>query len=129
MDLQIFRIRHANAALLASTTVSQPGLTSWVCLTGQLAIQVTGDATVLSYLVERSSMDPHDPAGHNAAPADSQVITGSPVQGMTPEAFYEPGVGWWRIRVTDIQGGDALLTISGFHGDGDGVLPGVPVRQ
>lgn len=95
-------------------TLSAPGVTDWVCLANNIAVQITGTATSITALVERSTKNPADAA--NAAPADAP-ITGSPVAGIQPVPYLEPGVAWWRVNVTAVAGGDAVIALSGTAGE------------
>ena len=126
MGLQTIRIRHLNAVVVASTVATSIGVTDWACYTGEIAVQVTGSAQHIAIRVERSALDPDGPDGANPAPADGVgiEIEGSPVGGIAPVMYMEPGVGWWRLVVTELVGGSALLTTSGHYGGDNGNLPG-----
>lgn len=92
-------------------TLTDPGSTDWVALSGQVAVQATGTATSFTGVVERSARDPLD--GADPAPAGDAPLSGDISAGLPPELYAEPGVGWWRVRVTTLQGGTATVAISG----------------
>ena len=92
-------------------TLAQTGPTDWVALCDGVAVQVTGPATSFTGVVERSAHDPADAAA--PAPADAAPVSGNPAAGMVANSYAEPGVAWWRVRVTAIGGGAATVAISG----------------
>lgn len=94
--------------------LSAPGVTDWVCLANNIAVQITGTATSITALVERSTQNPA--AAANPATVDAP-ITGSPLAGIQPTPYLEPGVAWWRVNVTAVAGGDALIALSGTAGE------------
>lgn len=87
-----------------------PGATDWVRIKDKLAVQITGTATDVTILVERSTRAPDDPAGLNTAVVDT--LTGNPATGLAPAGFDEPGLAWWRARATGITGGEVTIAIS-----------------
>lgn len=87
--------------------------TTWLGLTGELAVQVTGDASAITLLVERSTRQPTRTVQPNTVPA-GEPITGDPSAGIQPRAYIEPGVGWWRVRCVEISGGAAVVAINGI---------------
>jgi len=95
-------------------TLNAAGVTDWVCLSSNVSVQITGTATAITAIVERSTRNPV--VGANAAPASDAPITGSPVAGMSPIPYAEPGVAWWRVRVTDVNG-DVVIALSGTAGE------------
>lgn len=75
-----------------------------------------GTATSFTGVIERSAVDPNSPVANplsGVTPADSTGLTGNLTTGITPNVYREPGVGWWRIRVTACSGGSANTSISG----------------
>lgn len=82
----------------------------------ELAVQITGVATAITAIVERhpylNSVAP-DPASPNWAPADANAISGDPATGMVPTSYFEPGFGWWRVRVTVLTGASATVSMTG----------------
>jgi hypothetical protein len=99
---------------LEETLTAANQSTEWLRLSGQLAIQITGTATAVSVQVERSTRDPQT-LTPNTAPA-GDVITGNPATGMQPKAYAEPGVAWWRAKLTAITGADCTVAINGIGG-------------
>lgn len=95
-------------------TLNAAGVTDWVCLSSNVSVQITGVATAITAIVERSTRNPAEAA--NPAPAD-EPITGNPFEGMVPSPYVEPGVAWWRVRVTDITGGEAVIALCGTAGE------------
>ena len=128
MDIYTIRTRYQNTVAIVTGTTDQTGATEWSCFTGRVAVQITGTGTGISVRVERSSLDPQGQLGANPAPADSPgvEITGNPSTGISPVAYLEPAVGWWRLVVTAIQG-TVTLTMSGHHGSSASHLPGTPL--
>lgn len=124
-DLFTIRVRYQNAAIIATSDVATTGVTDWICLTGQVVVQITGTATAISVRVERSSLCPDSESGPNPAPADGPgiEISGNASTGIAPVVYVEPAVGWWRLVVTSIAG-SANLSISGFYGGSNATLPG-----
>jgi hypothetical protein len=97
----------------ATETFTATGETDWVKLYGELVVQLTGAATVVSAQVERSVVDPGED-GSTADPAPAgDAITGNPSTGIQPAAYLEPGVGWWRVKVTALTGTPLRVAISG----------------
>ena len=87
--------------------------TSWIGLTGQLAVQITGDATAVKLQVERSTRRPTRNGQPNTAPAGDPII-GNPAAGIQTCAYMEPGIAWWRVRCVSIDGGAAVVVITGI---------------
>lgn len=74
-------------------------------------IAVSGTATSVVFVVERSSRDPgSDPAW---SPAQDDAITGNPSTGIAPLQFREPATGFWRVRFTTLSGGTAKISMVG----------------
>lgn len=88
-------------------------VTDWVLCQKDIAVQLTGPSTVVTAVVERSTINPA--LGANPAPLDSTNLTGNPTTGINVNQFYEPGAAWWRVRVTALTGTavDVALTTSG----------------
>lgn len=90
------------------------GETDWVCLTGDVALQVTGAATAVTVQLQRSTKDPTVAA--NPVTVD-EVVTGNPSTGIKPVAYLEPGVAWWRGKVTALIGASVQISICGTAGE------------
>lgn len=106
-------IKRIGSRVEASTTFlgadSPPGgSTSWVRLTESLAVQITGDASLVTATVERST----SANGGNAC-AVGDDLTGDLTDQGIAEGYTEPGVAWWRVTVSAIADGDALVVVSG----------------
>lgn len=101
--------------------LDEAGSTDWIALSGQLAVQITGAASNLVYVVERSATDPNGDLGAHPAPADAAPLKGDPTLGMSPQGYFEPGTAWWRVNVSSFDGGPILVAISGTSA-GDTVL-------
>ncbi len=82
----------------------------------QLIGQVSGDATDIVVLPERSATDPDGPFGPTWAPAPTYAdgFTGDLSAGIAGIVFTEPGVGWWRLRGATVTGGDCSAALSGL---------------
>lgn len=93
--------------VLTNTGVTQP-----VRLQGQVVVQVSGTATSVSAIVEHCTRDPASTEA-NWAPADDTAFSGDLSAGMAPRPYAEPAVGWWRVRVSSISGGDCKVSIIG----------------
>lgn len=116
-----FKNRAGSRSISTITTLEGTGSTEWVCLTGQLAVQITGSASALTYMVERSVTDPNGNMGAHAAPADDAPLKGEPILGMSPQGYFEPGCAWWRVTISSMSGGPLLVAISGTKA-GDPIL-------
>jgi hypothetical protein len=90
------------------------GATDWVRVRDKLAIQITGAATGLTVLVERSTRDPASAEGANIAVVET--LTGNLVNGLAPVGYDEPGDAWWRARATVVTGGQAVIAVNGVWG-------------
>jgi hypothetical protein len=93
---------------------SAPFTTDWQRFIGSdIVIALTGTATSVTVTVERSPTDPSSPAGALTSPADSAGFTGNLSTGIPPNIYTESGVGWWRVNVTAISGGNCTASMSG----------------
>lgn len=90
-----------------------PTSTPPVRLAGQVAVQITGTATAITAAIERSVVDPGADGSTGAWAPARAPITGNPSTGIEVLAFYEPGVAWWRVRVTAMTGAAAAVALSG----------------
>lgn len=96
--------------LKAQETFDATGETDWIKFTDELSVQLTGDATAVTAVVERSTDDPTGDA--NPAPVGEE-ITGDLTDGIAPLAYDEPGASWWRVKITALSGGDVEVTLLG----------------
>jgi hypothetical protein len=95
-----------NQVLTSGTDISD-----WVSCQKDIAIQVTGPATNVIAVVERSTIDPSNGTA-NPAPISSDNITGNPSTGITVGQYYEPGSAWWRVRLTTLTGPSVNVSIT-----------------
>ena len=97
------------------TTASAVFATDWIKFVDcNLVAQLDGTATSVVAVVERSATDPAGQYGAHAAPADATGFTGDLTAGIAPNEYVEPGVGWWRINVTTVTGGECTASLSGI---------------
>ncbi|MBO9710676.1 MAG: hypothetical protein J7521_20940 [Caulobacter sp.] len=101
------------AATVEEVLAAAGDTTSWVGLHGQLAVQITGDASQITLQVERSTRRPTRTVEPNTAPA-GEPISGDPSAGIQTCAYTEPGIAWWRVRCVSIEGGSAVVAINGL---------------
>lgn len=104
-----FEIEYQGVTLF-DQTLSGLGSTDPVRLHGNVAVQVTGSATAIDAIVERSTRDSANP---NWAPAEDTHITGNPSTGIVVRGYAEPAAGYWRVRVVTLTGGDVTISVSG----------------
>ncbi len=98
----------------ARATLTAAGeATPWKHYRSTLAVQVTGAATNVVLVVERSTLDPQK--GSPDAVVVEQ-ITGSAVAGIAPRGYDEPASAWWRVRAVTLAGGPVKAVVSGVWG-------------
>lgn len=97
--------------LTLTDSFAAPGATDWLRVWGDLAVQITGEADSFTAQVERSAVDPDAEDGADPSPV-GEAMSGDPAT-VEPAGFYEPGAAWWRVTVSDVQGGDIRVAISG----------------
>lgn len=81
-------------------------------LQGTVTVQVSGTATDLVAVVERSSRNPGS-GDENWAPVEEEPFAGDLSAGMSPREYAEPAIGWWRVRVPTLTGGHIKVSIVG----------------
>jgi hypothetical protein len=111
--ISCFKSNLPNCFVSAQTTTRIVGAGEWICLSGRVALQVTGDAQSCQVQVERSTNDPLVRA--NNAPVDLP-IKGNPSEGILVEGYYEPAVAWWRVVIQEVSGGEIIVDLSGGMG-------------
>jgi len=74
-------------------------------------VQLSGTATAITAIVERSTRDPAVDA--NWAPVEADPITGDLTDGIPPKRYWEPGIAFWRIRFTTMTGGSVQISMLG----------------
>ncbi len=85
-------------------------VSDWVLCQGDIAIQVTGTATAVSFIVERSTRNPSDTP--NPAPVATDPVTGNPSTGVNVLSYVEPGVAYWRVRITAMTGSNVDVSFA-----------------
>ncbi|PZR37161.1 hypothetical protein [Caulobacter segnis] len=102
------------ARTLEHTFTAANQVSDWACLTGELAVQITGPATSIEVQIERSTRNPllgaPAPAA-NIAPAGPSIVAAPAT--FSPQPYLEPGVAWWRARCVAITGASAVVAING----------------
>jgi hypothetical protein len=93
-------------------SLSSVGSSDYAYLQGLVTVQLSGDATSLTAVVERSSQDPAG-ANVNWAPAEDSPFSGNLANGMSPRQYTEPATGYWRVRIASIAGGSCKVSIIG----------------
>lgn len=93
-------------------TLTATGQTDPVRLQGRVKVQLSGSATSLTAIVEHATRDPGS-AEANWAPVEDDPFTGDLSAGMSPRPYDDPAIGWWRVRVTAISGGNCKISIIG----------------
>ena len=96
----------------AADSFAAAGATDAVSFVGTgIIVQFGGNATAMTAVLERSATDPA------VAPSWSTIdtFTGAPAS-LTPNSYDETGVGWWRVRLTNLSGGAATVALSGRRG-------------
>ncbi len=78
-----------------------------------IVAQVSGTATSVVAVIERSATNPDTDEDYTVAPADLTGLTGDLTTGVPPNIYTEPGVGWWRVNVTTNSGGSCTASLSG----------------
>jgi hypothetical protein len=116
MQIFQFKNRNYNRTVNCLQTFEEAGVTDWAPLSGKIAVQVTGSASAVSFIVERSVSDPAGPMGANPAPVEETETKGDPTSGMSPSGYFEPSTAWWRVRVINVADGSVLVALSGALG-------------
>lgn len=92
----------------------ETGAMPWTLFEGtNVAVGLSGTATSVTAVIERSGRDPSGPSGASSAPADTTGLTGNLATGVPANIYEEPGVGWWRVNITASSGGTVLASLSG----------------
>lgn len=102
-------------ATIINNLTESGDVTEWALVAGKLAVQITGTASAVTAVVERSTFDPGETA--NTVVVDNEPITGNPSTGIFPVVYEEPGAAWWRVRLTALTGGMVNVSISGKAAD------------
>lgn len=90
-----------------------PGTTGpEIRFSGGVTVQIAGTATNIVAIVERASQDPGS-GNEDWAPVEAETFSGNLSLGLPPRAYLEPADGWWRVRVTNLTGGHARVSIVG----------------
>lgn len=94
--------------LMSATGSTDPAIR----LQGTVVVQLSGTATDIVAIVERSSRDPGS-AQVNWAPAEDDTFSGDLSAGIAPRAYTDPAIGFWRVRITTLTGGTCKVSIIG----------------
>lgn len=106
------KVGRSRVFLVGTQTLTSPtSATDALLFKGAVAIQITGPATAVTVVVERSTSDPA--SGANWAPADADAVTGNPSTGVPVQAYLEPAAAWWRVRLTAMTGASVTISLSG----------------
>lgn len=116
MQIQQFKTHSGFHTLNGVQTLTTTGATDWLLMSSYIAVQLSGPATSVTFVVERSVTDPNGPTGAMPVNADDAPIQGNPSTGLAPVCFLEPSSAWWRVRVTAITGAQVTVAISGTEG-------------
>lgn len=102
----------ASDYLHASASFNAPGSTDPVRLAKDIVVQISGTATSVDAVFERSVTDPNASA-NNWAPAEDEHFTGDLTVGVAARQYFEPIQGFYRFRIIAISGGTAIVSIIG----------------
>lgn len=101
----------ASKRVITNQTLSAVGdVSDWVLCQGDIALQLTGSATAITGVVERSTRNPSD--NPNPAPVSSGPITGNPSTGIAVVSYTEPGAAYWRFRLTAKTGAELNVSFA-----------------
>lgn len=90
------------------------GTTGWVRFaTTDITVQIDGTATAINVIIERAVIDPLSDVAFTYAPVDATPMSGNAATGIPPNIYVEPGLGWWRARVTSMTGASATVSMTG----------------
>ena len=92
--------------------MSATGTTDAIRVQGRVTVQLSGTATAIVAIAERSSRDPGG-AEANWAPAEDDTFSGDLSAGISARAYEDPAVGFWRVRITTLTGGTCKVSIVG----------------
>ena len=98
-----------------TATFNATGSTDAMVFTGidaRIVVQLSGTATAVTAVVERSTNDPLS-ASANWAPAEDAVFSGNLANGIAPRQYAEPSSAYWRVRISSISGGNCTVSIAG----------------
>ncbi len=114
LSTQDFREVGGGICQTAYAVFTSPGSMDWVRFTNtDITVQIDGVATAINVVIERSVLDPGGDVPFTYAPADSSAMSGNPASGIVPNIYVEPGLGWWRARVTLLTGTSATVSLVG----------------
>lgn len=102
----------AGAYIHASQTFAAPGSTDPVRLSHDIVVQISGTATAVDAVVERSFADPLF-AANSFAPAEDEHFSGDLTVGIAARQFFEPIQAYYRVRVIAVSGGTAIVSLVG----------------
>lgn len=113
MTIESFTVERATGDLVFQQVTedhSAVGTTEAIRVIGEIALQISGDATAITAVLERSTRDPG--LGANWAPA-GDAISGNPSTGLQVKRYAEPTRAWYRVNISSITGGSVVIVFSG----------------
>jgi hypothetical protein len=105
-----FTLKPSERKTVRQSLTANGDVSTWVQCSGDIAIQLVGAATAVTAVVERSPVHPSE--GAIAGPVSTTPLTGNPSTGMPVASFFEPGVAWWRVRLTALTGDALTVAVS-----------------
>lgn len=111
--IESFTIERATGDLVYSELTEDhtaAGPTSTMRCSGEIALQVSGTATAVNGVLERSTRDPT--SNPNWAPA-GDPITGNPSTGLPVKRYAEPTRAWYRFNILSMTGAGVTVVFSG----------------
>ena len=104
--------RNTDEFLHLLETKSGVGSTASVRLSQDIVAQISGTATSIDAVLERSVADPGTTSG-SWAPAEDLHFSGDLSAGIAARPYYEPLSAFYRMRIISISGGTATISLIG----------------
>lgn len=109
-----FRDVGGSVVQTAYKVFSAAGSTEWVRFANtDITVQIDGVATAINVIVERTVVQPTADIPFTYAPVVDTPMSGNAASGIPPNVYTEPGLGWWRARVTSMTGASATVSLTG----------------
>ena len=93
-------------------TLVAAGASEYARFQDKVTVQLSGTATAITAVVQRSSIDPSRGTA-NWAPVEDTTFSGDLSAGISPRRYVEPAVGWWRLNITSMPAGNCTLSMIG----------------
>lgn len=77
----------------------------------EIVVQLSGTATHIKAMLERSFTDPSEP--NSFAPAEDEFFEGNLSAGMAARRYLDPIGGFYRVRIFELTGGNVYVSIGG----------------